>query len=177
MEPDAIIASKCITAGYFPMGAILLSGPLADKIMDVSRTIEEFPHGFTAGAHPVGCAVALKAIDLIQNGGLLDNVRQVAPHFNAHLAHLAGHPNIGEARGIGLMGALELVADKASKSPLPANLQVSERLANEALRNGLIVRPLGASIVIAPPFISTAEDIDEIFQLLKCSLDRVLATV
>lgn len=177
MEPDAIIASKCITAGYFPMGAILLSGPLADDIMEVSRSIEEFPHGFTAGAHPVGCAVALKAIDLIQNGGLLDNVRRVAPHFSAHLARLADHPNIGEARGIGLMGALELVADKALKTPLPADLQVSERLANAALRNGLIVRPLGASIVIAPPFISTEEDIDEIFQLLEGSLGSVLATV
>lgn len=174
LEPDAIIASKCITAGYFPMGAIILSGPLADDLMAVSRSIEEFPHGFTSGAHPVGCAVALKSIELIEHGGLLENVQRVSPHFQAHLKRLSAHPHIGEARGVGLMGALELVADKENGKPLPAELQIPERLATQALDNGLICRPLGAAIVLAPPFIITESQIDEIFASLELTLDSVL---
>ena len=85
MEPDIIIASKCITAGYFPMGAVILSGPLAKRLDEVSRAAEEFPHGFTSAAHPVGCAIASKAIELIVDGGLLDNAREVSTHFHDRL--------------------------------------------------------------------------------------------
>ncbi|MEX5726859.1 4-aminobutyrate--pyruvate transaminase [Rhodovulum iodosum] len=175
--PDAIVASKALTAGYFPMGAVILGPDLADRMQAASEAVEEFPHGFTASGHPVGCAIALKAIDVILNEGLLDNVRALTPQFEAGLARLAEHRNIGEWRGRGLMGALEAVADKATKTPFPAELSVSERVANACTDHGLICRPLGQSIVLCPPFIMTEAQMDEMFEKLEASLERVFAEV
>jgi 4-aminobutyrate---pyruvate transaminase len=84
---------------------------------------------------------------------------------------------VGEARGVGLMGALEMVADKETKAPYPASLEVSERVARQAMKNGLICRPLGPAVVLAPPFIITKEQVDELFRLLRRTLDEVYATL
>jgi adenosylmethionine-8-amino-7-oxononanoate aminotransferase len=121
----------------------------------------------------VGCAIALKAIEVIVDEGVLDNVVQVSPYFQERLQAFAAHPHIGEARGVGLMGALELVRDKASKAPFPPDRPVSEQIANGALGNGLICRPIGQAIVLAPPFIITRDQIDELFDKLQTTLDQV----
>lgn len=175
--PDAIIASKALTAGYFPMGALILGPDLADRLRRASDEIEEFPHGFTASGHPVGSAIALAAIDLVTEGGLLDDVRRLTPAFEAGLARLAEKPNIGEWRGKGLMGALEAVRDKATKTPFDGALSVSERIANACTDEGLICRPLGQSVVLCPPFILTAAQMDEMFDKLETALDKVFAEV
>jgi len=175
--PDAIISSKCLTAGYFPMGAVILGPELTDQLQAASDAIEEFPHGFTASGHPVGSAIALKAIDLILNEGLMENAQQLTPVFEAGLTRLAEHPNIGEARGKGLMGALEALADKDTKTPFAADLSVSERIANACTDHGLICRPLGQSIVLCPPFIMTDAHMDEMFGKLEQALTRVFAEV
>lgn len=175
MEPDFVVASKVITAGFFPLGAIILSPGMAERIERASRKYEEFPHGFTTGAHPVGCAIAMAALDQILDGGVLHNVTAVAPIFQKQLAQAGTHPMVGEARGVGLMGALEIVADKVRKLPFPASLGVSERIAGEALKNGLIVRPIGAAVILAPPFIIKTGEIEELFSILKRTLDTVHA--
>ncbi len=175
--PDAIISSKALTAGYFPMGAVILGPELADRMDAAVEEIEEFPHGFTASGHPVGCAIALRAIDLILNEGLLENVRALTPRFEAGLAALAENPNIGEWRGEGLMGALEAVKDKATKTPFPGNLSVSERIANTCTDHGLICRPLGQAVVLCPPFIMTELQMDEMFDKLGTALDAVFAEI
>ena len=175
--PDAIISSKALTAGYFPMGAIILGPELSDRLQRASEAIEEFPHGFTASGHPVGCAVALAAIDRVLDGGLLDNARRLIPRFEAGLARLAEHPNIGEWRGRGLMGALEAVRDRDGKVPFEGHLSVSERIANACTDRGLICRPLGQSIVLCPPFILTDAQMDEMFEKLGGALDEVFAAV
>ncbi|QCP84940.1 aminotransferase class III-fold pyridoxal phosphate-dependent enzyme [Cereibacter sphaeroides] len=175
--PDAIISSKNITAGFFPMGAVILGPELADRLQAASEAVEEFPHGFTASGHPVGCAIALKAIDVVMNEGLAENVRALTPKFEAGLAHLAENPNIGEWRGKGLMGALEAVKDKATKTPFPGDLSVSERIANSCTDHGLICRPLGQSIVLCPPFIMTEAQMDEMFDKLGAALKKVFAEV
>ena len=175
--PDAIISSKNLTAGFFPMGAVILGPELSDRLQAASEAIEEFPHGFTASGHPVGCAIALKAIDVVMNEGLADNVRAMTPRFEAGMAKLAEKKNIGEWRGKGLMGALEAVADKATKRPFDGTLSVSERIANACTDQGLICRPLGQSIVLAPPFIITGAQMDEMFGKLDAALDRVFAEV
>ncbi len=175
--PDAIISSKALTAGYFPMGAVILGPELADRLDRAVRVIEEFPHGFTASGHPVGCAIAQAAIDLVLNGGLLDNVRRVIPRFEAGLAELAKHEHIGEWRGRGLMGALEAVRDKDTKEPFESELSVSERIANACTDHGLICRPLGQAIVLCPPFITTDAQMDEMFDKLSASLDAVFAEI
>ncbi|NNF24028.1 MAG: aminotransferase class III-fold pyridoxal phosphate-dependent enzyme [Rhodobacteraceae bacterium] len=175
--PDAIIASKALTAGYFPMGAVILSPDLADRLQQATEEIEEFPHGFTGSGHPVGSAIALKAIEVILNEGLLDNVRKLTPRFEAGLAEIAKNPNIGEARGKGLMGALEAVKDKATKTPFDGDLSVSERIANTCTDHGLICRPLGQSIVLCPPFIMTDAQMDEMFEKLDAALKKVFSEV
>ncbi|NBD29866.1 MAG: aminotransferase class III-fold pyridoxal phosphate-dependent enzyme [Alphaproteobacteria bacterium] len=175
--PDAIISSKNLTAGFFPMGAVILGPDLSNRLQAASEAIEEFPHGFTASGHPVGCAIALKAIDVILNEGLAENVRALTPKFEAELARLAEHPHVGEWRGKGLMGALEAVADKATKTPFDGALSVSERIANACTDQGLICRPLGQSIVLCPPFIMTEGQMDEMFGKLEAALDRVFSEV
>ncbi|MCY0097042.1 aspartate aminotransferase family protein [Hoeflea ulvae] len=177
MEPDAIVASKCITAGYFPMGAVILGKELSEELIRVSEEAEEFPHGFTAGGNPLGCAVALKSIEVIENEGLMENVVKVSPHFMQRLRKLGEHKYAGEARGVGLMGAVEIVADKKTKQALPSELQISERIANKALEKGLICRPLGAAIVLGPAFIITEKEIDEIFDILEETMVEVFSDV
>ncbi|MEM1363420.1 MAG: aminotransferase class III-fold pyridoxal phosphate-dependent enzyme [Pseudomonadota bacterium] len=174
--PDALIASKAMTAGYFPMGAVVLGADLARRLTDASVAFDEFPHGFTASGHPVGCAIALKAIDVILNEGLLEQVGALTPSFEAGLAALADrHPQIGEVRNIGLMAALEVVADRKNKSPYPSALSVSERIANTCMDHGLICRPLGQAIVLCPPYILTNAQMSELFDRLDRALTEVFA--
>ncbi|MEM6727061.1 MAG: aminotransferase [Pseudomonadota bacterium] len=172
--PDAIISSKCLTAGFFPMGAVILGPDLSDRLQRASESIDEFPHGFTASGHPVGAAIALKAIELILEDGLAEQARRLIPRFEAGMARLAErHAHIGEVRGKGLMGALEAVEDRATKEPFPSDLNVSERIANTCTDHGLICRPLGQSIVLCPPFIMTDAQMDEMFEKLDGALAEV----
>ncbi len=175
--PDAIISSKNLTAGLFPMGAVILGGELAARVQAAAEAIEEFPHGFTASGHPVGCAIALKAIDVVMNEGLADNVKRLSPRLEAGLAEIAKNPNIGELRGVGYMWALEAVKDRATKTPFDGSLSVSERIANTCTDLGLICRPLGQSIVLCPPFILTEPQMDEMFDKLDRALKKVFAEV
>ncbi len=175
--PDAIIASKAMTAGYFPMGAVILGPEMSDRADAAIGPMEEFPHGFTASGHPVGCAVALKAIDVILNEGLLDQVRAGAPRMQAGLAEIARHPNIGELRGIGYMWALEAVRDRAGKVPFEGDLSVSERIANACTDHGLICRPLGQSVVLCPPFTLSDAQMDEMLEKLDAALKSVFAAL
>ena len=159
------------------MGAVILGPDLTDRLQAASEAIEEFPHGFTASGHPVGSAIALKAIDVVLNEGLLDNVRALTPKFEANLARLAENPNIGEWRGKGLMGALEAVRDKDTKTPFEGHLSVSERIANTCTDHGLICRPLGQSIVLCPPYIMTEAQMDEMFEKLEAAPTAVFKEV
>ncbi|MEO1797017.1 MAG: aminotransferase [Pseudomonadota bacterium] len=176
--PDAIISSKCLTAGFFPMGAVILGPELTARLQAASEVIEEFPHGFTASGHPVGSAIALKAIDVILNEGLMEQARALTPRFEAGMADImARHANIGEVRGKGLMGALEAVRDRATKTPFEGHLSVSERIANACTDQGLICRPLGQAIVLCPPFIMTDAHMDEMFEKLDAALTQVFRDV
>jgi len=176
INPDILVASKCVTAGYFPMGAILVSQSIVAQLNEAAAEFEEFPHGFTTAGHPVGCAIALKAIDIILNQGVFENIGNVSPYFQERLRSFASHPHIGEARGIGLMGALELVGDKENKTRFPPEQPVAEQIANVALENGLICRPIGQAIVVAPPFIIRRDQIDELFDKLQKTIEQVIST-
>lgn len=173
--PDVIISSKALTAGYFPMGAVMLGPDMTDRLQAAIDPIEEFPHGFTASGHPVGCAVALKAIDVVLEEGLLDMVRAGAGRMEAGLREIAKHPNIGELRGIGYMWALEAVRE--GKIPFEGALSVSERIANTCTDHGLICRPLGQSVVLCPAFTLTDGQMDEMFEKLDTALRQVFAEI
>jgi 4-aminobutyrate---pyruvate transaminase len=177
IKPDIVVASKVITAGFFPMGAVILSTEMAERIERACAKYQQLPTGFTTGAHPVGCSIALAVLDQLLEGGVFKHAQAMGPVFQAGLHRFADHPMVGEARGVGLMGALEMVADKETKAPYPASLEVSERVARQAMKNGLICRPLGPAVVLAPPFIITKEQVDELFRLLRRTLDEVYATL
>jgi len=170
LKPDIIISSKCLTAGFFPMGAVILNNEFAEEFVSISEKAEEFPHGFTSGGHPVGCAIALKAINVITKEGLLENVKNISPYFLNRLNEFNEYDHIGETRGIGLMGALEMVKEKKSRTPFDSNLSMGDKVANQSIDNGLICRPLGPSIVLCPQFIITKEEIDIMFDLLHDTL-------
>ena len=95
VKPDIIVASKSMSAGYFPMGAVMLSKSIDEPVMAACKSWEEFPHGFTTGGHPVGCAIALEAIRIVVDDGVFDNVRAVAPLFQSRLRCFADNPLIG----------------------------------------------------------------------------------
>ena len=158
------------------MGAIMVSQSIAEKFNEAAEQYEEFPYGYTTAGHPVGCSIALKAIDIILNRGVLDNIVAVSPYFQERFASFLSHPHIGEARGIGLMGALELVGDKGCKTPFPPKQPVAEQIANVALENGLICRLIGQAIVVAPPFIITRCQIDELFDKLQITVEKVIGS-
>ncbi|GJL82250.1 MAG: aspartate aminotransferase family protein [marine bacterium B5-7] len=172
IEPDIVVASKVLTAGFFPMGAVILSPDMSERLERAAKKLDELPHGFTTGAHPVGCAIAMAALDELE-AGAFDNVTKVAPVFQKQLNAMSDHPLIGESRGVGLMGALELVADKTDKTPFADDIDISERVAVRALHHGLVCRPLGQAVVLAPPFIIKTEQIEELFSILRRVLDEV----
>ena len=177
INPDIIIASKCITSGFFPLGAVIMGEKMSNDLMEASYKAEEFYHGFTAGGHPVGCALALEAIDIILEEKLIENVRSLEKTFMGGLKKFEELEFIGEARGIGLMGALEMVKDKKSKLSFDGSISIGERVANQCIENGLICRPLGPSIVLCPPFITSDEEMDIIFDTLEKTLKKVFTDV
>ena len=177
IDPDIIIASKCITSGFFPLGAVILGEKMTKEMMEASYEAEEFFHGFTAGGHPVGCALSLEAIDIIINEKMIENVRHLEPIFMGGLKNFEDLEFIGESRGIGLMGALEMVQDKKNKLPFDGSISIGERVANKCIENGLICRPLGPSIVLCPPFITSEEEMGIIFDTLEKTLKEVFSEV
>ena len=177
IQPDIVIASKCITSGFFPLGAVILGERMTQQMMDASYEAEEFFHGFTAGGHPVGCALALEAIDIIINEKMIENVRRLEPIFMGGLKKFEELDHIGEARGVGLMGALEMVQDKKSKKSFDGSISIGERVANKCIENGLICRPLGPSIVLCPPFITSDDEMEIIFDTLDKTLKKVFSEV
>jgi 4-aminobutyrate--pyruvate transaminase len=144
-------------------------------MLDESRKIGTFGHGFTYSGHPVAAAVALKALDIYARERIAEQAARKAPHFQARLAALGKHPLVGEARGLGLVGAVELVADKRSKRSFEAKAGVGARAVRYAEQEGLIVRFLVGDIVsICPPLIIAPAEIDELFDRLGRALDRTL---
>ena len=171
--PDILVTSKALTAGYYPMAAVMLSPEMDRRLHRAAEEIEEFPHGFTTGGSPAAAAVALETIALItEPEGLLDNVRAVAPTLEAALRRFEDHPLVGEVRHVGLLGALEIVADKSSKRPFAPEHAIGERIVELAYARGLITRPIGDSLIVAPPFIITHEQIEEMTATLRDVLDE-----
>ena len=176
VEPDLMTLAKGLTAGYAPMGAVLLSGAVYDAIAAGAPRDALVGHGHTYSGHPVSAAVALEVLRLYHEGGLLANGQAMAPRFEAGLQALREHPLVGDARQRGLLGALELVADKRSKRPFDASLKLSERITRSALRNGIIFRAFGDNILgFAPALCCGPAEFDALFERLRKVLDEVHA--
>ena len=177
MKATSISMAKAITSAYFPMSAITIEEELYQAMVDESKKIGTFGHGFTYTAHPVGCAVALKTLEIYQREKIVEHVRKVAPVFKTRLDKLAEHPLVGEARGVGLIGALELVADKKTKRAFDPKKMVGATCVNYLQELGLINRAMGDSVAFCPPLIITTEEIHEMFDMVAAALDQTEAWV
>ncbi|RVC41704.1 aminotransferase class III-fold pyridoxal phosphate-dependent enzyme, partial [Mesorhizobium sp. M4A.F.Ca.ET.090.04.2.1] len=177
IKPDIMVLSKQISSSYLPISALLINDKVFEPIADESDRIGTFGHGFTGGGHPVAAAVALENIKLIEERDLVGNARTIGAHLQARLRRLASHPLVGEVRGVGLIAAVELVTDKASKAPWgkPAALGV---LVNGFLQqNGVISRNMGDAIAFCPPLIITEPQLDTLVDAFERSLDAALPQV
>jgi adenosylmethionine-8-amino-7-oxononanoate aminotransferase len=176
VEPDLMTLAKGLTAGYAPMGATMVCEKVYAGIADGAPAGAVIGHGATYSAHPVSAAIALEVLRLYDEGGILANGQAVAPHFAAVLDGLRDHPLVGEARYRGLLGALELVSDKASKRGFDPALGLSDRLFDAGYRNGLIFRSFGDHILgFAPALCFTEDEFAQMATRLKKTLDDVLA--
>ena len=174
-KPDLMTFAKGVTSGYIPLGGVMVGERIARALIDQGG---EFNHGYTYSGHPVACAVAIANIRLIRREGLVERVREdVGPYLAQHFAELAGHPLVGEAQTCGLMGALQLVKDKASGKTFDPALEVGMVCRGHCFGNGLIMRAVGDRMIIAPPLVMTRAQIDEMVTLIRRCLDLTLADV
>jgi 4-aminobutyrate--pyruvate transaminase len=172
LKPDIITCSKQITSSYQPMSALMLSGRMFEPISDEGDRIGSFGHGFTNSGHPVAAAVALENIRIIEEDGLVENARVVGAHMQSRLAALAEHRLVGEHRGVGLIGALELVADKSTKTGLEKPGAIGAVAVNLMLEGGIVSRAMGDALAFCPPLITTVDQIDELMDKTETALDR-----
>ena len=173
VAPDLLTMAKGLTSGYVPMGAVMLSDAVYQTIADAGDGAMPLGHGLTYSGHPVSAAVALEVIRIYTEEGVLENGRRAGALLQAGLHdRFDAHPLVGDVRGRGMLAAVELVGDKASKAKLPAELGVGDRLAALGTRNGLIFRAFAdGTIGLAPPLCCTPDDI----ALLLDRLDATLA--
>lgn len=173
VEPDMITFAKGVTSGYFPLGGVVLSDRLMEDLRRSNHADAMFAHGLTYSSHPVGCAVALRNLDLLEEG-VLDHVRDVAPYFQARLKTLEELPLVGEVRGLGLMACVECVADRESRNPLALDNEVGRRIDAHCQELGLLVRPLIHMCVMSPPLVITRQQVDDMVAILREGISRTM---
>jgi 4-aminobutyrate--pyruvate transaminase len=172
IEPDLISIAKALSAGYQPIGAVMMSEAIHQVLVEGSRRYGIFGHGFTYSGHPVPAAVALEAQRIYEADAIARHVRSVSERFQSRLRGLAVHPLVGEVRGLGLIGALELVEDKEARRNFDPTRRIGPWVMNRAIEHGLIVRALvNDTIALCPPLIITEPEIDDMFDRLTRALD------
>jgi 4-aminobutyrate---pyruvate transaminase len=174
MRPDILTCAKQLSSGYLPISAVMVSDAIYRACVDESKKIGTFGHGYTYSAHPVAAAVALETLAIYQERDMIGHVRDVAPLFQRRLRALADHTLVGEARGVGLIGAIELVADKTTKATFEPVGRAGAVVNGLAQEHGLIVRAMGDSIALCPPLVITEEDINQVFDRLTKALDAAI---
>ncbi len=169
LEPDTMTTAKALTSGYQPLSALFVGDRIAKTLVDKGG---EFFHGYTYSGHPVACAVALANLDIIEREGLIERVREeTGPYLlQALQERIAGHGIVGEVRAYGMMAAIELVKDKATRERFPNVGKAAEKVRDHAIDNGLMMRAVGDTMIMSPPLIWTRETID-----LAC--ERILAAL
>jgi 4-aminobutyrate--pyruvate transaminase len=174
-RPDSISIAKALSSAYVPIAAVMINDTMYQALVTESEKIGTFGHGFTYSGHPVAAAVALKTLEIYRRDRIIEAAAAKAPQFQARLHALADHPLVGEARGLGLIGGIELVADKRTKQSFDPKKAVAARCVRFAEQNGLIVRFIGGDIIsICPPLIISASEIDDLFDRLGRALDQTL---
>ncbi len=178
MRPHTVSCAKALSSAYMPISAVLIPEDMYQAMLEQSRAIGVFGHGFTYSAHPVAAAVANETLKIYEERNILAHVRRMSEPFVERLRALRTHALIGEAVGVGLLGAVELVSDKAAKKNFPAEKMVAAACCRFAEEEGLLVRALlGDRIAFCPPLVITEAEINEMFDRFARALDKTEAWV
>jgi len=168
IEPDIITCAKGLTSGYVPMGACIISDRIFGQISGDGSQYATFSNGYTYSGHPVSSAAALKNIEIIENEGLLEHVREISPYFQQRIKELRKLPLVRNTRGVGLVGCVECqIVDSESHDTLEMDIEIGDRIDKNCQALGLIVRPLWNMCVFSPPLVINMEQIDEMFNILE----------
>lgn len=177
MKPDIMTLSKQISSSYLPISAFMFNDRVYQPVADESARLGVFGHGYTGSGHPVAAAVAVENLKIIEERDLVTNARETGAYMQKRLRELADHPLVGEVRGVGLIAALELVGDKATKAP-HEKVGTLGGLANAAMfGNGVITRNMADAIAFCPPMIITPAQVDDVVAATKKSLDETLTAI
>lgn len=171
LKPDMMTIAKGLTSGYIPMGGLIVR----DEVVAVLNEGGDFNHGFTYSGHPVAAAVALENIRILREERIVERVKaETAPYLQKRLRELSDHPLVGEVRGVGLLGAIELVKDKATRERYTGK-GAGMICRTFCFENGLIMRAVGDTMIIAPPLVISFAEIDELIEKARKCLDLTLA--
>lgn len=177
MTPDIMVMSKAITSTYFPFTAMMVNDRVYQPIADESDRIGVLGHGFTSGGHPVGAAVALENLRIIEERDLVAQAARVGAYLQTRLAALLDHPLVGQVRGVAMIGAIELVTDKRLRTALEPVGRLGAMMNAALQRNGVICRNMGDAIAVCPPLIVTEAEIDLLIEAVLKSLEEVRKAV
>jgi 4-aminobutyrate--pyruvate transaminase len=177
MKPDIMTMAKAITSGYLPLSATLISDEIYRACVGQSEKLGIFAHGYTYTGHPAACAVALEVLDIFEERDLLGHVRRVSPLLQEGVRKLAGHPLVGEVRGVGLVAGMELVPDKPGRGAFDPPGSAGALFVQRAQANGLIVRNLQDTVALCPPLIISEGEIEELLRKFGKALDETAASL
>ncbi|WP_312518076.1 adenosylmethionine--8-amino-7-oxononanoate transaminase [Stutzerimonas nitrititolerans] len=171
ITPDFLCLSKALTGGYLPMAAVLTTDKLYQAFYDDYSTLRAFLHSHTYTGNPLACAAALATLDIFEQDNVIEANKALAARMATATAHLADHPHVAEVRQTGMALAIEMVADKARKTPYPWQERRGLKVYQHALQRGALLRPLGSVVYFLPPYTITEEQIDLLAQIATEGID------
>jgi len=179
IEPDILVCAKALSSSYLPISAVMVNDRVFQGLATQSHEIGTFGHGFTYSGHPVAAAVAIETLKIYDETDIGGHVRQVGAHMQKELRRrFADHPLVGEVRGVGLIAAIELVADKASKAKFPLEAGISARWTKLNEAHGVITRAVaGEMLCFSPPLIITEAEVDEMLDRIGRALDELTVQI
>ncbi len=175
LKPDILTCAKALSAGMIPISAVLISDRIYQAMLSQSEKLGNFAHGFTYSGHPVSAAVALETLRIYEEMDVVARIRRLGAHALRRLRELYEYPFVGEVNGVGLMAGIELVEDRESRKPLDPERKIMARLEQNGRERGLVMRLIGDRIALAPPFIITESEIDEMVSRLRGALEATFA--
>jgi adenosylmethionine-8-amino-7-oxononanoate aminotransferase len=173
VEPDIMSFAKGVTSGYLPLGGIMLSDRIRDAVLSAPYE-NRWMHAFTYSGHPTCCAVGLKNIEIIEREGLVKNAAEMGARLLNGLKTLDEFAAVGDVRGLGLMAAVELVSDRATKAPNDPAQEIGERVRQECVKRGLYTRIRGDVIMLSPPLVIREDQVDRIVEIVREALQAVV---
>ena len=173
LKPDMITVAKMMTSAYVPMSALYVSDAIYQAVADASAAVGVFGHGYTYSGHPLACAIALETLRIYEADDVIGHVRRVAPHLQQGLQAFKDHPMVGHVRGLGLIGAVELAQDPATRKPFDPKRGVGAYLVGRAQANGLILRVLPGDVIgFSPPLVINEAEIDTLLERFAVALSQ-----